>query len=266
MSITRRNTLAIIASSGLFGACASDEDELVTEAPACVQADADQPIDSHEEIQFATAKLLIEHNATEEDTGFQGFVDGEPWKRLEIYGPDGRLAMSAFAHHKLRRLGLTELFFETNEPPNAEIPIPELLESMPAGRYELRGRTVDGIVERGFAMLSHQIPAGPEVVLPADDATVNAGRDLVFQWRPVTKALDGTSVTITHYQLIVNRIGLPAGPGFGAETMSIHVPATIRRLRVPHELIQPGAQYEWEVMAIAANGNQTFSEGAFAAE
>jgi hypothetical protein len=32
------------------------------------------------------AKLLIEHNATDEDTGFQGFADGEPWNEPCLSG------------------------------------------------------------------------------------------------------------------------------------------------------------------------------------
>ena len=35
------------------------------------------------------AKLIIEHNATDQDTGFQGFIDGDGWRRLSIAGPAG---------------------------------------------------------------------------------------------------------------------------------------------------------------------------------
>ena len=37
------------------------------------------------------AKLNIEHNATDRDTGFQGFVDSEGWRRLEVRGPEGKV-------------------------------------------------------------------------------------------------------------------------------------------------------------------------------
>ena len=39
------------------------------------------------DIPLKDAKLNIEHNATDEDTGFQGFIDSEGWRRLEIRGP-----------------------------------------------------------------------------------------------------------------------------------------------------------------------------------
>ena len=42
-----------------------------------------------EVVPLKEAKLNIEHNATDEDTGFQGFIDSEGWRRLDMRGPDG---------------------------------------------------------------------------------------------------------------------------------------------------------------------------------
>ena len=41
-------------------------------------------------VPLKDAKLNIEHNATDEDTGFQGFIDSEGWRRLDVRGPAGR--------------------------------------------------------------------------------------------------------------------------------------------------------------------------------
>src|SRR5437868_14536139 len=41
------------------------------------------------------AKLIIEHNATDHDTGFQGQIDGEGWQSLTLRGPSGDVARSA---------------------------------------------------------------------------------------------------------------------------------------------------------------------------
>ena len=38
-------------------------------------------------IPLKDAKLNIEHNATDNDTGFQGFIDSEGWKQLDVTGP-----------------------------------------------------------------------------------------------------------------------------------------------------------------------------------
>ena len=42
-------------------------------------------------IPLKEAKLNIEHNATDRDTGFQGAIDSEGWRRLDMRGPDGRV-------------------------------------------------------------------------------------------------------------------------------------------------------------------------------
>src|SRR5262245_31517823 len=94
-----------------------------------------------DKLPFAEVKLLIEHNASAEDTGFQVFLDGEPWSRLDIEGPDGRPLLEIRGRGRLGKLGLTELFFETNEPANAEVPIEELLARFPEGEYDFEGRS-----------------------------------------------------------------------------------------------------------------------------
>jgi len=40
-------------------------------------------------VPLKDAKLNIEHNATDKDTGFQGFVDSEGWRQLDVRGPGG---------------------------------------------------------------------------------------------------------------------------------------------------------------------------------
>ena len=45
-------------------------------------------------VPLKDAKLNIEHNATDEDTGFQGFVDSEGWRRLDVRGPAVRCSRS----------------------------------------------------------------------------------------------------------------------------------------------------------------------------
>src|ERR671920_524330 len=40
-------------------------------------------------IPLKEAKLNIQHNATDRDTGLQGFIDSEGWRRLAMRGPRG---------------------------------------------------------------------------------------------------------------------------------------------------------------------------------
>src|SRR5919109_5155562 len=72
--------------------------------------------DNHNEsdvIPFSIAKMIIEFNATDEDVGVQVLLDGEPYKRLKIFRPDGREMLDLRAIRSLEEQGLTELFFES---------------------------------------------------------------------------------------------------------------------------------------------------------
>jgi len=115
----------------------------------------------------------------------------------------------------------------------------------------------------GTATLSHTIPAGPVIKTPAQGAEVRANVDLVIAWNPVTTSVTGGSVTITHYELIVEREDQPEHAGFGSETFDVHVPASVTSLRVPHEFLQPGTDYKFEVLAIDGGGAQTITQSTF---
>jgi hypothetical protein len=214
-------------------------------------------------IAFGEAKFLIEHNSTDEDTGFQGFVDGEPWKELRIINPQGQVILEVEPSGKLRRLGLTELFFETQEPANDEVPIKDLLAMMPAGKYSFRGTSVAGQPMAATANLTHTIPAGPVIVTPADGATVDPS-NFAVDWKPVTTTINGGPVDIVAYELIVERDTPVKFPdAFAKIVMSVHVPPSVTKVTVPREFLQAGTPYKFEVLAIEKSGNQTITAGTF---
>lgn len=215
-------------------------------------------------IPLKEAKLNIEHNATDEDTGFQGAIDSEGWKRLDIIGPDG-ISLTIEAQGKLRSLGLTELFFETVEPKNADVPIADMLAMLPEGDYTIEGVTLDGTRTAGTALLTHDIPAGPVLLSPAEGATVLAA-NLVMSWSPVTQTITGENVTIISYQLIVEKDEPPHPHAIGKRGMSIYLPPSVTSLTIPNEFLEPGTPYKWEVLAIEESGNQTLSSGEFSTE
>jgi hypothetical protein len=217
-----------------------------------------------EPVPLKEAKLNIEHNATDEDTGFQGFIDSEGWERLDITGPDGKI-LTFTAHQELRSLGLTELFFETVEPENAEVPIEEVLAVLPEGTYTIEGKAVEGGRTIGTALLTHAIPAGPDLLFPPEGATVPS-TNLVVSWSPVTETITGEDVTIIRYQLIVEVDEEPHPHAIGKRGMSIYVPASVTSVTIPNEFLEPGTDYQWEVLAIEESGNQTLSSGTFATE
>jgi hypothetical protein len=217
-------------------------------------------------VPLKEAKLNIEHNATDGDTGFQAFIDGEGWTRLDVKGPDGNV-LTIQAKGELRELGLNELFFETVEPENADVPIAELLEFLPEGNYRISGPTVGededgGGRTSGVALLTHDIPAGPVLLTPADGSTVGTS-NVVMSWNPVTQTIDGGPVTIIAYQLIVEKDGPTHPHMIGVFGLSMYLPPNVTSIALPNGFLQANTGYAWEVLAIEASGNQTLSSAEF---
>ena len=215
-------------------------------------------------VPLKEAKLNIEHNATDRDTGFQGAVDSEGWKELKVKGPDG-VVLEFEAEGKMRGLGLTELFFETVEPENAEVPIPQMLSKLPAGNYRIYGPIAgsDPRFTAGTAWLTHVIPAGPVLLSPTEGATVWAG-ELLMKWRPVTKTIYGGPVKIIAYQLIVEKVADPNPHMIGKpNSLSMYLPPSVTQIAIPRGFLERSSPYAWEVLAIEQSGNQTLSSGEF---
>jgi hypothetical protein len=231
--------------------------------PAARAAGAQKPVPLKE------AKLNIEHNATDHDTGFQGAVDSEGWRRLEARGPGGKV-LRFQGLGSLADLGLTELFFETVEPENAEVPIRRLLRELPEGRYTFSGPGQENGKPTGptvgKALLTHEIPKGPELVSPAEGAKVPT-TGVVADWEPVSQTINGDPTKIISYQLIIEQdvephrhmIGLPG-------SLSMYLPPSVTEIDVPDGFLEPGTDYNWEVLAIERSGNQTLSSGTFTTE
>jgi len=221
-------------------------------------------------IPLKEAKLNIEHNATDHDTGFQGAIDSEGWKRLDVTGPDGDAVLTFRGRGQLADLGLTELFFETVEPENVDVPIAEMLAKLPEGNYTIAGPAQEngeslGRTE-GVALFTHVIPAGPVLLAPAEGATVPT-TGLVASWSPVTKDLDGNDLTVIAYQLIIEKDAPPHPHMIGKmSSLSLYLPPSVTSVTVPDEFLEAGTPYDWEVLAIEESGNQTLSSGTFATE
>jgi hypothetical protein len=214
------------------------------------------------------AKLNIEHNATDLDTGFQGFVDSEGWKELTFTGPKGNKVLKVSGLGSLAKLGITELFFESVEPENVDVSIEDMLLKLPAGNYTIEGPGMENGEStgktKGIAWLTHDIPAGPVLVAPKEGSSVATDSDLLMKWKPVTKTIDGKSVKIISYQLIIEKIQDPHPHMIGKiNTLSMYLAPTVTSMRVPKEFLESGVDYDWEVLAIEESGNQTLSSGKF---
>jgi hypothetical protein len=225
--------------------------------------------DDGEEIPFSDAQIRIEVNATDGDAGLQIFLDGEAWKQIRIEDPNGRLVFEVDNFGKLRRLGSTELFMESNEPDFQEdMSLPQILKLLPAGVYDFEGTTIEGEELEGEAELTHDLPCGPEVTSPGDGDTLDPDAPVIIAWEPVTNKLDtasatgecgdSTNIEIIAYEVIVELEG--AEP---PQKLDIILPAGATQVTVPSELMVPGGEYKFEVLAIEESGNQTITEGFF---
>lgn len=227
---------------------------------------SDEPGDiTGDVIPLKDTKLIIEHNAKDKDTGFQCFIDSGGWNEITVTGPGGKV-LTFKGEGQLGELGLTELFFETVEPANADVPIPEVLKVLPEGNYTVMGSAIE-VGERqgttmGTAWLTHNIPKGPVLLLPEEGATVPLD-DLLVRWNPVTKTLDCSAVNIISYQLIIEKDETPHKHMIGKRGLSMYLPASVTQIRIPTEFFEPNTNYNWEVLAIEESGNQALTSSNF---
>lgn len=79
---------------------------------------------------------------------------------------------------------------------------------------------------------------------------------MAVAWLPVPNP---PGSTIVAYQVTVTQV-LSVLP---KRVFSVHLPAGTVRVTVPPQFLQRGAEYEFEVLAIEAGGNQTIHAGFF---
>jgi hypothetical protein len=209
-------------------------------------------------VQLPATKLIIEHNATDGDTGVHGLFDGVNWIKLCVDDPHGVQILVVEPKGQLREQSISGIFFESAEPPNTEVPIAEFLSRFPEGQYSIRGRAKDGRRLTGAARLTHTIPAAPVITFPQDGGVVPAS-DLEVRWTPVTTTLNGNPLNPTGYQVIITKDVKDDPHGFSRPTFDVHVLPSVTALTVSKEFLEPNKTYELEVLALEASGNQTIS-------
>lgn len=216
-------------------------------------------------VTIATAKLYIEHNAADEDTGVHGAFDDHGWSLLCVYNPKGKLILAVNPKKQLKDLTMAGIFFESREPPNLTFSIGDLMKDFPEGQYEVRGISFDGTGLIGAATFSHDIPAASTITFPMEEAVVNTS-DLVVAWEHVTQTINGDPVNITGYEVIITKDVADDPNGFSRPTFDVHVPVDRNTLAVPFELLEPGTEYELEILALEESGNQTITVSFFRTE
>jgi hypothetical protein len=265
-STSKAMLLAAVAAAVLGVALVSSQPLAMAGQNAGMNSDKKQNVASDAAIPLKEAKLNIEHNAKDNDTGFQGAIDSEGWDRITVTGPDGKL-LDFQGKGELGSLGLTELFFESVEPENGDVPISEVLKTLPEGNYTFEGSGIE-VGEKtgktiGTALLTHDIPAGPVLLTPEEDDVVPEDEDLLVSWSQVNKTIDGDDANIIAYQLIIEKDEDPQQHMIGKFGLSIYLPPDVNEITIPEEFLEPGTDYAWEVLAIEESGNQTLMSNQF---
>lgn len=229
--------------------------------------------EEEEEAPFDVASLFFELNDTDGDLGIHGMIDGDAWKHLEIEDPRERTILDLQVSGRLRRQGLTEVFFESDEPSFDELSPKAFFRRFPAGKYEIEGRTLDGRELESTTVLSHVMPAPAGNItvagIPAAencdaDPLPSVGEPVIISWDPVTQSHPeigkSGAVEVANYQFIVER----EEPTL--LVLSVDLPPEVTQFEIPSGFIGLGDEFKFEIVVRAANGNQTASESCFELE
>ena len=230
------------------------------------------------ETPFSVANVFFELNDTDGDLGIHALIDGEPWKTLSIEDPRARKLLLVSVKGRLRRQGLTELFFESAEPPfesddpNEVTLSPEdFFRRFPEGKYQIDGMTLDGRELESVAQVTHLMPAPPENISVSGIAAAEdcdavplpaVSGPVIISWDPVTEShpeigRTGEPVEVVQYQLVVER----EEPN--VFVFSVDLPPTATQFEVPSNFIALADEFKFEILVREASGNQTARESCF---
>jgi hypothetical protein len=150
-------------------------------------------------IEYEDAECGFEANLTDFDTGLWAAVDAIGWRWLQIYllGEnywEKKLLFSTWTAGNLRRLGLTELRFESREP---EESFQDILDMFPEGECKFIGKTINGDYLKSKADLSHEFACGAQGIVFTSNETeidpefdcVPTDEDLVVSWEEIDSKL-----------------------------------------------------------------------------
>ena len=240
--------------------------------------------DDDDENPFEEAELFFELNNTDGDLGIHALIDGEPWKRLTIEDTKGRKMLDIKVKGRLRRQGLTEIFFESAEPTFDELPPWRFFRRFPAGTYEIEGITLEGDELESEVELTHVMPAPPVPTVntgvmavqcdpdePGYDATVVTSLPVIIAWLPVTMSHPDLgvnppeSVTIHNYEVVLE-VELEVGGEEFTSVFSVVLPPGVTSFTVPAEFIDLGDEFKYEVLAREESYNKTAVESCFIVE
>jgi len=232
--------------------------------------------EEEEEIPFEEAAIYFELNDTDGDLGIHALIDGEPWKRLEIEDPNERRILNVNVRGRLRRQGLTELFFESAEPTFDELSPEKFFKRFPEGMYEIEGTTLEGDELESEVWVSQVMPAPAQVYVNEEPAAedcddeellpvVAKGDPVTLTWDPVTESHpelgESGDIKVMNYEVVVEIDDTlwKTSTILAPQVTEFQVPAEILALAEFAE----AEEVKFEILVRAMNYNQTAVESCF---
>lgn len=217
--------------------------------------------------EFSEAELYFELNDTDGDLGIHSSIDGGAYSRLTITDPREHTILKVRPKGRLARQGLTQLFFESAEPKFAELAPATFFRRFPEGAYDIRARSLTGEVLKATVALSQVMAAavgnvtvsGVPAAASCDAVPLpSVSEPVIIDWDPVLQSHPtiGKSgpVEIVRYQFFVEREGVK---------LSVDLPPTVTEFQVPSDVIAPGNEFKFEIIARTASNNNTAIESCF---
>ena len=230
--------------------------------------------DDEEETEFDVAEVFFELNNTDGDLGIHALIDGGAWKLLKIHDANDRKLLHVNVRGRMRRQGLTEIFFESAEPTFDELPPAEFFERFPPGTYVVSGVTLDGEELENDVEITHAMPAPPVPTVNGlsadpdcdDESFTVVSGPVIIAWNPVTLAHPdlGSSgpVTIINYEVVVEAELEIDGEEF-VSILSVILPPGVTTKTIPDEFLAQAEEFKYEVLAREESWNQTAIESCF---
>jgi len=227
--------------------------------------------DDENETPFGAAVVIIE--LTDNDIELQVFADAFDWNRLRIFDPRDRLIFDTRARGRLRRQGgLSEIVFASEpshyleDEDDYDESVEDFLRRWPEGDYEFEGQRLHGLGPLDSdAYLSHVLAALPEVTSPEEEAEVPFDEPLLIEWGEISTSFfdDAVPVEVIEYQVIVSQETPEREESWidgDTRRALINLPADICEaevcgISIPPEVLESGATYEIEILAIEKSGN-----------
>ena len=226
-----------------------------------------------DEIPFDEAEIFFELNNTDGDLGIHALIDGDAWKKLRIRDPRGRKILDIKVAGRLKKQGLTEIFFESAEPTFEELLPEDFFDRFPEGTYEIAGATIEGEELESVTEVTHLMPAPPEpsvngIPAAADcDAVLPVVSDPVtITWPAITMShpelgRTGEMIEVVNYEVVVE---IDETPFKTSTILPPHeMPGDVLSFQVPSEILSLNDMIKFEVLVREASFNQTAVESCF---